>query len=127
MQPAVTVVTGTVEAGPIRPVSIVGQPSTRPLAGAVVEALRQGEVAAAAVTDDAGRYELELHPGSYLIRATATGLRSRQPGRMVTLSGGETLTVGFVLDTGIRCREGHQPAACPLGARCRWVKAGSCR
>jgi hypothetical protein len=121
MQLTDAVVMGAVEAGPIRPVAIVGQPSTRPVAGAVVEAMDDGNVVAATTTDDAGCYELRVPPGTYLIRATAEGLYSKEPGKTVTVSPGETLTIRFVLDTGIRCRWGHQPATCPLGARCRWA------
>jgi len=120
MQPTASVVTGMVEAGPIRPVNF----ETRPVAEAVVEALHEGDVVAATTTDEAGRFELRVQPGTYLIRAKAEGLHSfgKEPGRMVTVASGETLTVRFVLDTGIRCRWGHQPATCPLGARCRWPR-----
>ena len=122
MQPTAAVVRGTVEAGPTRPITMAGKPNTRPVAGAVVEALHEGNVVAATTTDDAGRYELRVHPSTYLIRATGQGrLHSKEPGRTVTVSPGETVTVRFVLDTGIRCRWGHQPATCPLGARCRWA------
>ena len=124
MQPPASVVRGTVEAGPIRPNVRAGDstPNTRPVAGATVEALHEGDVVAATTTDHAGRYELTVRPGTYLIRATAKGLHSREPGRTVSVSPGETLTVSFVLDTGIRCRWGHQQAACPLGARCPRVR-----
>ena len=124
MQPAESLVVGVVEAGPIRPVVIVGdsRPNTRPVAGAVVEALRGGNVVAATTTDDAGSYELRVHPGTYLVRVTAAGLHSKEPGQTVTVSAGESLTVSFVLDTGIRCRWGHRAAMCPLGIRCLWVK-----
>jgi hypothetical protein len=60
MQPAEAAVIGAVEAGPIRPVAIVGQSSTRPVAGARVEALDDGTVVAATTTDDGGRYELRV-------------------------------------------------------------------
>jgi Carboxypeptidase regulatory-like domain len=124
MQPTASAVIGTVEAGPIRPVIMVGdnRPNTRPVAGAMVEALHGGNVLATTTTDDAGRYGLRVPPGTHLIRATAKGLHSTEPGKTVTVSPGETLTIRFVLDTGIRCRWGHQPATCPLGARCRWAK-----
>jgi carboxypeptidase family protein len=102
-------------------VDIVGQTSTRPVASAVVEALDDGNVVAATTTDDAGRYELRVPPGTYLIRATAEGLHSKGPGRTITIFAGETMDLRFVLDTGIRCRWGHQPAMCPLGAQCRWA------
>ena len=121
MQGHASVVAGTVEAiwspaiGP-------GELDTRPVAGAVVEALHEGNVVAATTTDDAGRYELRVHPGTYLIRAAAKGPRSPESSRTVTVAAGETLTVRLLLDIGIRCRAGHQPATCPLGTRCRWVK-----
>ena len=118
MQPTASVVTGIVEAGPIRPLGF----ETRNVAGAVVEALHKGDVVAATTTDEAGRFELRVQPGTYLIRAKAEGLHSKEPGRTVTVASGETLTVTFVLDTGIRCRWSHQPATCPLGKRCRWPR-----
>lgn len=126
MQPAESVVVGIVEAGPLRPVIIVGdsRPITRPVAGAVVEALHEGNVVAASTTDDVGSYLLRVQPGTYLVRVTAAGLHSKEPGQTVTVSAGESLTVSFVLDTGIRCRWGHRPATCPLGARCIWGKRG---
>ena len=100
---------------------------------AVVEAPYDGSVVAAAATDDAGRYELTIDPGTYLIRATAGGMYaktaegrySKQPGRTVTVSAGQTLIVGFLFDTLIRCRWGHVPAKCPLRSRCRWAAKGN--
>jgi hypothetical protein len=121
MQPPVAVVNGTVEAGPLYPLTRPDRPNTRPVPGAVVEVLHAGTVVAATTTDDAGRYELRVQPGTYLIRARAEGrLHSKEPGRAVTVAPGESLSVRFVLDTGIRCRR-HRPATCPLGARCRWA------
>jgi len=121
---AASVVKGTVDAGPIRPIVFADEPNTRPVAQAAVEAVQDGNVVAATMTDDVGRFELRVAPGTYLIRATATGLYSKEPGKTVTVSPGETLTVRFVIDTGIRCRWGHQPATCPLRARCRWAERG---
>jgi hypothetical protein len=67
MQPPTSVLAGTVEAI-WSPNIQVGRPlNTRPMAGAVVEALHEGNVVAATTTDDAGRYELIVHPGTYLI------------------------------------------------------------
>jgi len=121
MLPVPSLVTGKVEAWPIRPVSTVGdgRSDTRPVAGAVVEALQDGNVVAATTTDDDGRYELRVRPGSYVIRAMAERLHSKEPGKTVSIAAGQTLTVGFVLDTGIRCRWGYQSATCPLGVSCR--------
>lgn len=94
---------GTVEAGPVSPLARPGVPATRPLPGATVEALRGSDVVAATHSDAAGRYKLRLHPGTYLIRAKASGrFFSKKPGETVTISAGQTLTVNFILDTGIR-------------------------
>jgi hypothetical protein len=120
MQPAGAVVMGTVAAGPLHPTARADRPNTRPVPGALVEALLDGKVVAAATTDDEGRFELRVRPGTYLIRAKAEGLPSKEPGSTVTVSPEETLTIRFVLDTGIRCRS-HQPATCPLGAQCWWA------
>ena len=100
---------------------------------AVVEALHDGSVVAAATTDDAGRHELTIDPGTYLIRATAGGMYSKtaegryskEPDRTLTVSAGQTPIVGFTFDTLIRCRWGHEPAKCPLRSRCRWAAWGS--
>jgi Carboxypeptidase regulatory-like domain len=101
--PGASLVTGTVAAGPISPLARVGQPSTRPVPEAAVEAVRGNDVVAATRTDNSGRYQLSLRPGTYLIRAQGGGSPySRQPGQTVTISAGQTLTVDFVLDTGIR-------------------------
>jgi hypothetical protein len=54
-----------------------------------------------------------------VIRATAEGLHSKEPGKTVSVAAGQKLTVGFVLDTEIRCRWGYQRATCPLGVSCR--------
>jgi Carboxypeptidase regulatory-like domain len=121
MQGPESVVAGTVEAiwspniGP-------GELDTRPVAGAVVEALQEGNVVAATTTDEAGRYELRIHPGTYLIRAAAKGPHSPESSWTVTVAAGEAVTVRILLDIGIRCRAGHDPATCALGTRCRWVK-----
>jgi len=98
-----SVVAGTVTAGPVTPVQQVGRPNSRPLPGATIEALRGGDVVAAARSDDRGRYRLTVRPGTYLIRVMPAGrFLSKSPDKTVTVSAGETLTVNFLLDTGIR-------------------------
>jgi hypothetical protein len=94
---------GTVTAGPVIPVARPGTPNSRPLPGVAVEAVRGGVAVAVARSDDRGRYELTVSPGTYLIRVEAPGrFLSRHPGETVTVSAEETVTVSFRLDTGIR-------------------------
>ena len=93
MQPAPSLITGTVERAR-RPNLVVGEPAGPPIPRATVEALHETKVVAIATTDDAGRYELRVQPGTYLIRVAAGGR-----GQTVTVPAGETLTVNFALDT----------------------------
>ncbi len=96
-------VVGTVTAGPISPVQHVDRPNTRPVPGATIEALRGSDVVAVARADDGGRYELIVRPGTYVIRVKPPGrFLSKNPVNTVTVSAGETVTVDFRLDTGIR-------------------------
>jgi len=97
-----SLVTGTVAAGPVAPLARPGVPATRAVRGATVEALRGNQVMATAYTDEAGRYELRLQPGTYLIRTQTDKYLSRQASKTVTLSRGQKLTVNLVFDTGIR-------------------------
>jgi len=100
--PPAALVTGTVAAGPVAPLARPGVPATRAVRGATVEALRGNHVMATAHTDEAGRYELKLQPGTYLIRTQSDKYLSRETSKTVTLSAGQKLTVNLVFDTGIR-------------------------
>jgi carboxypeptidase family protein len=91
-----------VAAGPIAPVSRPGQADTRPVRGATIEAMRESKVVAVAHTDKAGRYTLTLPPGTYVILVTANAYLTKRSSKTVSVSAGQTLKVGFVLDTGIR-------------------------
>ena len=97
-----SLVTGTVAAGPVSPLARPGVPSTRAVPGLPVEALLGDQVRATAYTDEAGRYELSLQPGTYLIRTQSDKYLSRQASKTVTLSRGQKLTVNLTFDTGIR-------------------------
>lgn len=98
----ISTVTGTVAAGPVSPVARPGAPATRPVHRAIVEALRGNKVVAVARTDRAGRYNLTLPPGTYVILVKAHSYLTSRSSKTVAVSAGETLKVGFVLDTGIR-------------------------
>jgi len=100
--PPASLVTGRVAAGPVAPLARPGVPATRAVRGATVEALRGNHVMATAYTNEAGRYELRLQPGTYLIRTQSDKYLSRQANKTVTLSRGQKLTVNLVFDTGIR-------------------------
>lgn len=100
--PPASLVTGTVAAGPVTPLRRPGVPATRALRGVIVQALRGNQVTATAYTNRAGRYELTLQPGTYLIRTQSHKYLSRAASRTVTLSSGQKLTVNLVFDTGIR-------------------------
>ena len=100
--PVASVVAGHVSAGPVTPVSRPGQPNTRPVDGARVEALRGTEVVAFTSTDHAGYYQLQLAPGTYVIAVTYPRLRPSPQEMTAVVSAGRRQTLNFVLDTGIR-------------------------
>ena len=97
-----SLVTGKVTAGPVSPQTRPGVPATSAVHGVAVEALHGNQVMATAQTDEAGRYELRLRPGTYLIRAQSDKYLSREASKTVTLSRGQKRTVNLVFDTGIR-------------------------
>ena len=96
--PGAALVTGTVSVS-VAPRAGPGMPAQRPVPAATVQALRGSDVAAAARTNAAGRYELSLQPGTYVIAAEARGYLSLWPPRTVTVSASRTLAVSFVLST----------------------------
>ena len=76
-----------------------GGPAIYPAgARASVEALGENDVVAVATTDENGRYELRLSPGTYLIRVKAA-VQSKNLGETVTIFTGETRTVRFIVQT----------------------------
>jgi hypothetical protein len=100
--PATSQVKGVVAAGPISPLSQAGVPDTAVVPGATVEALSGNQVIATTRSDQAGRYEFRLPPGSYVIRALSDKYLSKEKTATVTLAEGQKLTVNLVFDTGIR-------------------------
>ena len=100
--PPASLVTGTVAAGPISPLARPGVPATRAVPGATVAALRGNQVVATTHTNEAGRYELRLQPGTYLIRAQSGKYRFGETTKEVTLARETGLTVNLAFDTGIR-------------------------
>lgn len=100
---AAGLITGHVSAGPVMPVSRPGRPNTRPVQGALVEALRGTGRVAATRTDHAGYYEMTLQPGTYEITVSYTGFRPSIPAaRTVVVAAGHRQIADFTLDTGIR-------------------------
>ena len=95
-------VTGTVTAGPISPVARPGQANTRPVRGATIKAMRGTRLVAAARTDQVGRYTLTVPPGTYVILVMTPRYLTKRTTKTVSVAAGQTLKVGFVIDTGIR-------------------------
>jgi len=95
-------VTGTVAAGPIAPVARPGEANTRPVRGATIKALRGTRLVAVTRTDQIGRYTLTVPPGTYVILVTTPKYLTKRTSKTVSVAPGQTLKVGFVIDTGIR-------------------------
>jgi len=95
---------GRVLAAPSCPVERAGMPCPpRPVAGARVEAVQHGDVVSSTHTDQLGRFQLQLRPGEYLIRATnAGGIASTAQQRTYVRNTGPAQTIRLVVDSGIR-------------------------
>jgi hypothetical protein len=100
--PATSLVKGTVAAGPTSPLSQPGVSDTAVVQGATVDALSGNQVIATTRSDQAGRYQFRLPPGTYVIRALSDKYLSKEKDATVTLTQGQQLTVNLVFDTGIR-------------------------
>ncbi len=95
-------VTGDSPAEPSRPAATTGAISgiveapdlEAPLAGATVTIIGTDETA---TTDDEGRYELLVPPGTYRVRAEVTGFKAQE--KKVTVEAGSTAPVDFQLST----------------------------
>ena len=100
-------VEGTVFLGPRCAVESVTSPCPDlPTADVVVELVRDGEVVATDVSDDAGGFVLEAEPGSYVLRPMLPP-ESTDPSRSakpvpVTLVAGSTVQADILIDSAIR-------------------------
>ncbi len=103
---ATAVLFGSVRKGPIKPVQLIGEDNTAPLAGAKIDvANNKGIHVTTAVSDTLGLFIVPLVPGTYVLTAqrfSNTWPISRTPLQTVTLTGKDTTKVSFDYDTGIR-------------------------
>ena len=99
--PAPGTVTGTVVISPCRPVERVGDPPCPPRAGVPVSFQpAAGGAPTTVTTDAAGSYSVQLAPGAY--DARPGGGIGTQPARRITVASGQTVTIDFSVDSGIR-------------------------
>ncbi len=102
--PAHGFIRGRVLASPSCPVEVAGKPCPpRPVAGAAVSATPSEGAggAAATVTDDRGRFRLEVASGRYTVEATNPGGYPSTASTQVVVDAG-TVRVTLHLDSGIR-------------------------
>jgi hypothetical protein len=96
---------GSVLLAPTCPVETTESPCPgRPLGGVSVRVVDdEGEVHASAVSDDDGRFEMDVTPGTYLLTASIRQdpARSVQPTR-VEVGAGELIHTDVLVDSGIR-------------------------
>jgi hypothetical protein len=93
---------GTVLSVPCAPVEQAGSPCAgRAVAGVTITYVAGSEVAGHAVTDSAGRYSVDLPPGTYTVKFdTYMRLVSGPP--TVKLAGHGSIEADYILDNGIR-------------------------
>lgn len=97
---------GVVEAGPTCPVESVTQPCPpKPVPSRVVLIETSGgSIVAKVTTDQQGRFEVNLAPGTYELKAVPgiTQYPIQRKPQVVTIVAGQTTQVKIELDTGIR-------------------------
>lgn len=97
---------GSVTLGPGSALGGVGGSRAKPVAGAkvIVSQPNEGPEVASTSTDDDGRYELTLPPGTYRVTLdTAVSYRfTKDLPATITVTKGKTTTLDVLLDTGIR-------------------------
>jgi hypothetical protein len=102
---ALGTILGSVLLGPTCPVETVSSPCPdRPLAGVRVRALMDdGSLQASAVSDEDGRFVMDVAPGTYTLIASVEGdpARSAAPIR-VDVGPGEVVHTDVPVDSGIR-------------------------
>jgi hypothetical protein len=95
---------GTVVAGPQCPVVTEQSPCPdEPVDGAGIEVYRDGILVATGTSDDDGRFEIELEPGTYEVHPVPpsdVGMFAKPVN--VTVVDGSFAPVDLVVDTGIR-------------------------
>ena len=96
---------GSVLLGPTCPVERISSPCPpHALADARVEAFdKNGDLRASVVSDADGRFEMQLHPGEYVLTAVIERDTARSAkGSSVRVSAGEVTRANVLVDTGIR-------------------------
>ena len=95
-------VEGQVSFGPVSPVARPGVQNYRPKSAQLDILDAEGKIVARPTSNDDGRFELDLEPGIYTIRAEPGQGHVRAANRQVTVRLGETTQVGINYDSGVR-------------------------
>lgn len=73
---------------PATPVSRLGEPNQRPIAGQVAVIYERGALAAHVASDQQGNFHIDLPPGRYTLRVESSGRMDHSPsvGRFLPLA-----------------------------------------
>src|SRR5579864_328255 len=96
---------GRITRGPLSPVERIGVPNAAPVAGARLEIRApNGRKVASVESDSAGKYSVQLAPGTYLVTviSPAGAFNRPNPPATVAIKAGEVTHFDIRLDTGIR-------------------------
>src|SRR5579864_9044867 len=96
---------GRVTRGPLSPVERIGVPNAAPVPGARLEITApDGRKVASAESNSAGKYSVQLAPGTYLVTviSPAGAFNRPNPPATVAIKAGEVTHFDIRLDTGIR-------------------------
>jgi hypothetical protein len=93
---------GVVDRGPIRPACEAGVPCNGPAAGVGLVFFRFGRQVGRVRTSKAGRFQLALAPGTYVVRSLRKSMLGGLAPRTVRVVSGRFTFVRLQIDTGIR-------------------------
>jgi hypothetical protein len=95
-------VEGQVSFGPVSPVARPGIPNYRPKRAQLDVLDANDKIVAHTTSDDHGKFELDLAPGTYTIRPEPGQGHVRFTSPHVIVRSGETTKIGIIYDSGIR-------------------------
>jgi hypothetical protein len=95
-------IAGDVILQPVSPVARPGSTNSRPYQALIGVVDKAGRTIAEVRSDAAGRFEIVLEPGTYLVRPESTAIYPHAPAQTVTVAEGRFTPIHVVYDSGIR-------------------------
>lgn len=93
---------GQIVLSPATPVSRLGDPNQRPIAGQVAVIDERGAPAAHVASDQQGNFHIKLPPGRYTLHVESSGRMGHSPSVRAVVTAGRVTKIVVTVDIGIR-------------------------